>query len=256
MKKTLFLLFFTLFFHAPAWCEVKTSSPHVINEAGLWLTPEQEEDLRQILEAFEKAKGTSVKVALLAQTEGSDLSRDGLRLKEQEWPSEEARNNSVLFLIAPSEGRMRIEVGERLKPLLPPEKVDAILKKEVVPLFESGRFDKGIRQGSLAILHALLKAEHPVAPEDPSHRSLIRWVLIITGVFAAIFLLTALMGGEMTIQSGNRVVYRHRFSGKYAELTINLLQIFIMGWFMRSGGEGGFLGSGGRFGGGGASGEW
>lgn len=79
-------------------------------------------------------------------------------------------------------------------------------------------------------------------------------LLIVLGGLAGFVLLVILLGGEMTISSRGRVVYHRKFSGKYADLTLNLLQVFLAG--IGLGGKTGYRGGGGKFGGGGASGSW
>jgi len=79
-------------------------------------------------------------------------------------------------------------------------------------------------------------------------------LLIVLGGLGGFVLLVVLLGGEMTISSRGRVVYHRKFSGKYADLTLSLLQVLLAG--IGLGGKTGYRGGGGKFGGGGASGSW
>lgn len=91
------------------------------------------------------------------------------------------------------------------------------------------------------------------APGETSPKDL-KPLLILLGGLAGFVLLVVLLGGEMTLSSRGRVVYHRKFSGKYADLTLNFLQVLLAG--IGLGGKSGYRGGGGKFGGGGASGSW
>jgi uncharacterized protein len=70
-------------------------------------------------------------------------------------------NNGVLFLIAPIDRRVRIEVGYGLEPLLTDALCGEILDNYVIPRFKEGKLDEGVIDGARELTRILL--EYPEA---------------------------------------------------------------------------------------------
>jgi len=160
----------------------------------------------------------------------------GLGSKEQ--------GNGVLLLIAPSEHRMRIEVGSRLEGDLTDAACSRIINDVMAPRLREGDNDGAVLAGCQAIAGQLgvdLPGMAAMARPAPVRR--VGLGLAIKALIVLAFLGLRLFGG------------RRRGSG--------------LGWFMAGtmlgssgsgsggySGGGGFYGRGGRFSGGGASGGW
>jgi len=65
------------------------------------------------------------------------------------------KNNGVLFLIAPNERKMRIEVGYGLEGVLTDAVSSVIIRSAVAPRFQAGDFSGGIERGVDAIIDVL-----------------------------------------------------------------------------------------------------
>jgi uncharacterized protein len=159
-----------------------------------------------------------------------------------------AKNNGVLFLIAPHEHRVRIEVGYGLEGTLTDAISSVIIANAATPKFKAGDFDGGVTRASDDIVTTLTTdadewrskpdfRAHPARAPD-SDNSILPLL-----IFIAIFLLILYLN------------HRSRRSGGAWFVPINLGG---GGWSSGGGGGGGggFSGGGGSSGGGGASGSW
>jgi uncharacterized protein len=155
-----------------------------------------------------------------------------------------AKNNGVLFLVAPKEHRVRIEVGYGLEGTLTDAVSKIIIANVATPRFKAGDFDGGVRRASDDIITTLTtdssewrnKADFRAQPAraNNSDNSIVP-LLFIFFIFVVIVFL-------------NR---RSRRTGGAWIIPIN-----TGGWSSGGGGGGGFSGGGGSSGGGGASGSW
>ena len=155
------------------------------------------------------------------------------------------KNNGVLFVFAPHEHRMRIEVGYGLEGVLTDATTSLITANAAAPRFKSGDYDGGVTRAVEDIVTALttdvsdwkpeLKTPAP-APEDNS--------IVPFLIFAFILIV---------IWSLNRRA--RRTGGAW------IVPVGTGGWSSGGGSSGGsfdsgFSGGGGSSGGGGASGSW
>jgi len=213
----------------------------VVDQAGI-LTPDVENALGAKLEALESATSRQLVVVTILSLQGYEIEDYGYQLGRQWGIGEARRNTGVLFLVAPNERRVRIEVGYGLEPVLTDAFANAILVDAVLPLFRNGKVSDGVVAGvdalvaqlSLPEVEAMARLKDDAAGEaetDPLS-------IIFTGLVALWFVL------------GLISLVRGRGTGVW------LWPLFFL---MRHGGRGGgdhFRGRGGSFGGGGASGRW
>jgi len=228
----------------------------VVDQARL-LTPEKEAELTARLEALERDTSDQLVVVTVESLQGLEIEDYGYRLGRTWGIGQEGENNGALLIVAPSERKVRIEVGYGLEPILTDGLSALIIHNEILPSFREGHFQRGIEQGVTAIEAQLRldpaeaearaaaaarpKADAPVGP------------MIMIGVI--LFLMFIGMIGA--VGRGGR---RRRGSG------VAPILIWAASEALRSrgsggggsswGGGGGFSGGGGSFGGGGASGGW
>jgi uncharacterized protein len=155
---------------------------------------------------------------------GRDIADVAFVIGERWGLGQHRRDNGVLFVIAPSERRTRIEVGKGLEGALTDLQSHIILDEIVAPAFKSGDFDRGAREGSQAIIQAIRRefrgqSSRPFPFDSPF------WSVGTIVLLLILFLFFPRAG---------------------------MLLLFMAG----RGGRQRFAGGGGRFGGGGASGRW
>ncbi|MBI4724364.1 MAG: TPM domain-containing protein, partial [Rhodomicrobium sp.] len=166
-------------------------------------------------------------------------------------------NNGVLLIVAPTERKVRIEVGRGLEPQLTDLLTALIIQNTILPAFRRGDFPGGIKAGVHDIKDAMLgDAEavkqriqrRPLAKKSPEGGMLIP-LLFIVGIFVLVFWVQS-QQARPPLSGG-----RYRRAGYGGPV------FFPGGWGGggKGGGggdSGGFSGGGGDFGGGGSSGSW
>jgi uncharacterized protein len=169
-----------------------------------------------------------------------------------------AKNNGALLLVAPTERKVRIEVGYGLEGALTDALSKVIITTAIAPKFKTGDFAGGIEAGVDAILTILTGDA-----EEWQRRAVVRDDAMSTAdilllvLFVAIFL-SIIVSAFRSQRSGAR---QHRTrNGRWITLPASTSS----GWSTGSSGgswssgssSGGFSGGGGSSGGGGASGDW
>ena len=147
---------------APAAAEESEAYPElsgrVVDEAGL-LSDAQEAMLSQRLEALESRTSDQLLVATVRSLGGRTIEDYALGLGNHWRVGQADKDNGVLLLVAPSERRVRIEVGYGLEPILTDERAAQILQRDVLPPFREQDYARGIDAGSAAIAALLTDNE-------------------------------------------------------------------------------------------------
>ena len=240
---------------AQAWAD-PTFPPltgRVVDDAHV-LSPQVQADLTAKLAALEAKNGDQLIVVTLPSLQGYPIEDYGYQLGRKWGVGQKDKNNGVLFIVAPSEHKVRIEVGYGLEPVLTDAMTSLILNRAVLPKFRTGDVAGGVVDGTNAIAEQLgldpqaaaaqaQQAEQQAAAYRPVHRhsSPISGFLVI--LFIVIFVASVLRRGG----GGGLWALPFLFMGGGG------------GGFRddNDGGGGGFGGGGGgSFGGGGSSGSW
>lgn len=215
-------------------------SGRVVDEANL-LTPDKEAEISGLLSAHEDTTGNQVVVVTVQGLQGRSIEEFAVELGRHWGIGREDRDDGVLFLIAPNERQVRIEVGYGLEGLLTDARASVIIQNDIIPAFRSGDRVKGIMQGVEGILAALEQEPDTVSGIAPEKQKFAIPPIIIFFIFIVII---------MSLRSFGRASRRHMRGHRNWSSG---------GWSSGggfSGGSGGFSGGGGSFGGGGSSGSW
>lgn len=215
------------------------------------LSAETSQTLSAKLEAFEAATGHQIVVVTLPSLQGYEIEDYGYQLGRTWQIGQKGKNDGALFIIAPTERKVRIEVGYGLEGVMTDALSNVIIQQKVLPPFKAGDMEAGIVGGTDAIIAQLSASPEEAAANlkaasKPTHKSTSR--IDPGGLIMIIFVIFWVMGG----------VFGRRRGGLGALLP----WIIFSGGFGggRSGndgfGGGGFGGGGGSFGGGGSSGSW
>ncbi|MDR7061080.1 uncharacterized protein J2X38_003150 [Sphingopyxis sp. BE235] len=224
----------------------------------------------QLLE-LEKTTGHQLVVATVSDLEGNDVSEYGYKLGRAWGIGDEAKDDGVVFLIAPNERRMNIAVGLGLEPVLTDALSGRIIRDVVTPKFKAGDMPGGIQDGVNAIAQQIqLPPEEAAArakAADSAERDRAN-----DGNFGGLFFVGFIILIFFVLPMLSRLGRRGKKRGKGRPWDA---PIIIWGggdddhwggggwgggggssWGGGGGGFGGFSGGGGSFGGGGASGGW
>ena len=194
-----------------------------------------EQRLEQILAAFERDTSHQIVVHTTPSLEGLPIEDYSIQIAEAWKVGHKGLDNGAILTVAPSERKVRIEVGYGLEGVIPDAIATRIIREAILPAFRSQDIERGILEG-VALLQSAASGEVIPASDRPSRPQRGRrrggggypiwvWLLVFAMFgFRGIFFLPFLGG------LGGR-----RGSGGFG---------------------GGFSGGGGGFGGGGASGSW
>ncbi|MDP3658725.1 YgcG family protein [Phenylobacterium sp.] len=227
------------------------------------LSPQAETDLTAKLAALETATGRQMVVATVPDLQGVPIEDFGYQLGRAWGIGDKDRDDGVVFLIAPSERQVRIEVGYGLEPVLTDALSSVILQERVLPRFRDGKVEAGIVDGAEAIIQQLSMpddqaravAVKAAAPKPQPEQGVQIPTIVV------IFVLFWLLSGILRVFSGRG----RRHSGAWWWLPLLLSGgggggrgggFSSGGGFGGGSSGGGFSGGGGSFGGGGSSGRW
>ena len=221
----------------------------VVDDAHV-LSDQIKSDLNQKLAVLEAKTSRQLVVVTLHSLQGYEISDYGYQLGRA-WGIGQAKlNNGVLFIVAPAEHKVRIEVGYGLEPVLTDALSEVIIQQAVLPKFRTGDFNGGVEAGVAELIQQLsldtsaAEAKAAAAEQQAQHQgssgatplSILFIILFVAIAFGRIFggfgFLPLLFLGGM---GGGGRGY---------------------GGFDGGGGGGWSGGGGGGFGGGGASGSW
>jgi uncharacterized protein len=257
-----FSLGFLLLFAAPAAAQdFPKLSGRVVDAANL-LSPQDEAELTQKLEGLETASSRQLVIATVPDLQGNAIEDYGYKLGRAWGIGQDEANNGTILLVAPTERKVRIEVGYGLEPILTDALSALIIHNQILPRFRENDYPGGIKAGADAIIQQL-----QAPPEQAEQRALEAQQQQATAseggggsIFPLIFWGIVLLFIILPMLRGKRGRRHRRGRGG----------VFIWGPGMGGfgggssgggfggggGGFGGFSGGGGSFGGGGASGGW
>jgi uncharacterized protein len=251
MKIFLPLIFLFLFPISPSWAEPQL--PEIpktyVSDFAHLLTPRQSDQLENQLSEIEKTGSNQVLVVTVPDLQGLPIEDYAIRLAEKWKPGQKNRDNGVIFLIAPNDRAVRIEVGYGLEGVLTDALSKNIIETRVTPAFRRGDFFSGIQTGVQSIAEVIageyraLPTKSPTGGGGPPIVGLLFIILIF------------ILLNRMVRRVNSYGVRRGRWGPGPGSWGSGSSGWGGGGWSGGSSG-GGFSSGGGGFGGGGASGRW
>jgi uncharacterized protein len=221
-------------------------SGRIVDRAEI-LSPETEASLSARIEAHEQATTDQIVIVTLPDLMGRPIEDWGLMLGRGWGIGQAGRDNGIIFLIAPNERELRIEVGYGLEGSLPDATAHEIIQSDIIPHFKQGDMEAGISAGLDAILAALAGTYQPAALVSGNGFNWSafgdKYAPFIIPLVWFIAVLSVSLRRRQNKQRNGYEWYWHVSRGSGSRSGSS-----------RSGG--GFSGGGGSFGGGGASGRW
>ncbi|HKT54467.1 MAG TPA: TPM domain-containing protein, partial [Caulobacteraceae bacterium] len=188
---------------APAATAAPTFPPltgRVVDDAHV-LSARTQADLTAKLAALEQKTGDQVVVATVPSLQGYEIEDYGYQLGRAWGIGQKGKDNGAIFIIAPSEHKVRIEVGYGLEPVLTDALSSVIIQTAVLPKLRTGDYDGGVAAGVDAIISQLgldpAQAQANVQAaenqaEAPAHPS--SGVPIVLIILFFVFVLPMLLG--------------------------------------------------------------
>lgn len=242
--RTLILLFALL---TVTGAQAKFAPPALtgpVVDAAAVINSKTEAELAKLLGDI-KLKGLGqIQVLTIPSLEGMAIEQASIEIVEQWKLGDAKKDDGILFLIAPNERKVRIEVGQGFEGVLTDLDSSRILRRYVLPEFKKRNYNDGIAMGTLAIVQKVAPefaagANPQMQVEQKIEGFIDRHInIFIFIIFVAVMLLRMIAGPGHFVRG-----HRGGFGG------------FGGGGFGGSSG-GGWSGGGGGFSGGGSSDSW
>jgi uncharacterized protein len=222
--------------------QVPALSGPVVDDAGI-LSERVREGLSQFLRGLYQQGGAQIEVLTVRSLGDLSVEEASIRVTDA-WKLGKAKEDrGVLFLIAPNEHKVRIEVGRGLEGDLPDVTASRIIHEDLLPLLREGDYDRAAVTGvSEIISHTDPKLQQLAQMTQSTRRH--RGEGHLGGV-QLIFILLILFFLIFT-RIGRLFLFASLFRGGGGR----------GGGWGSGGGGGSWSGGGGGFSGGGASGSW
>ena len=134
--------------------DVPYLSGRVVDDAEI-LSPATRAQLTADLKAHEDRTTNQVAVLTVKSLDGESIEDFAVRVFEAWKLGQKGRDNGVLVIVAPTDRRMRIEVGYGLEGTLTDAAAARIIRDRMTPRFKSGDYDGGVTQGVAAVFATL-----------------------------------------------------------------------------------------------------
>lgn len=218
----------------------RPSPPRLVNDLANILTPSQEAELEQKLDALDDSTSTQIVVITVNTVEPYAIEDYALYLGRKWGVGQKDKDNGIVFLTAVDDHNVTIQTGYGVEEYITDARSKRIIENDVIPNYKSGDYYEGINTAVDEMIAYL--SGNFVNDEEPAKND--NWAAVIFIVIIIIIILSRFFRGGGTTFTGGGTTYWGRGFGGF-------------GGFGGGGGSGGFGGfGGGSFGGGGASGRW
>lgn len=235
---------------AVAQFQVPPLSGPVVDGANI-MNPDHRMRIEATLRALKERGGPQVNVVTVSTLSGTPIETAAIQIADAWKIGDAKRDDGILFLIAMSERRLRIEVGQGLEGVLTDVESKRIIDDQVTAYFRAGRPSEGVLFGVGAILSKIAPEAVSSMGEVPARAQRSRSKR--DGGLPLPILILAIVFFIFSTRRGRR-------SGLLGALAGAALSSSGRGGFGGRGGGfsggSGWSGGGGGFSGGGASGGW
>lgn len=252
------LFFFVVSVFPAAALDFPALTGRVVDQANI-LDAQTRSGLTEKLAALEAKTTSQLVVVTLTSLQGTSIEDFGVQLGRHWAIGQKGKNNGALLIVAPTERKVRIEVGYGLEGALTDTLTKFIIENSILPRFKASDMPGGIRRGVDDLIQVMQGEgdefkKHAVAqqavPADPlSDWALIAVILFIVGMVGFTF--------YAILRDIFSDVRNSRRGAKKKGWTSYIPSSSSSSWSSSSSSSGSsFSGGGGSFGGGGSSGSW
>ncbi|WP_411821634.1 TPM domain-containing protein [Leptospira sp. 'Mane'] len=179
--------------------DVPELSKRVTDQAGI-LSEETIKNLETKLKAQEESTSNQIAVFTLSSLDGETIEDAAIQVFDKWKLGQKSKNNGILLIVAPTERKMRIEVGRGLEGALTDVQAYRIIQTEIKPKFKAGDMNGGVEAGVNAIIGTISGEYKPseddvpttttssTEAESPITYLLAAGAILVFGLFASSFL--------------------------------------------------------------------
>lgn len=204
--------------------------------------------LASVLLACDRDFGFQIAVLTVNSMKGEDIESFSMKHAEYWKLGESGKDNGVLVTVCMDDHSIRIETGYGTEGVLTDALCSRIIRRVIVPAFQSDRYGAGLLEAVENIAGIVLEDDSLVTVKnnsaEDSSDELPVIVIIIFMIIIVSIIISSTSGRGRRGRRGPMIFMGPTFTSS------------SKGFGGSSGGFGGFSGGGGHFGGGGASGHW
>jgi uncharacterized protein len=141
-----FVFFLSLFFLFPvlAFAQNLPAPTAYVSDFAQVLSSQFEDSLNVNLSGFESRTGNQIAVVTVESLDGLTVEEFSINLAEKWGIGQKDQDNGLLFLFAPNDKKVRIEIGYGLEPFLTDGQSGYILDTEFIPEYKKGNYEQAI----------------------------------------------------------------------------------------------------------------
>lgn len=202
---------------------------------------------QSVLNMFDQEGITNVVVATVSSLDGKNIEQYATDLGNYWGVGSKQYDNGVLLVVAPNEGYVRIATGLGMEKVLTDEKAEMIVQNQMMPYLKKRDFDTAVLMGVQGIIAGI---RNTTAFPNKSHTQTGRWIFSI-----AISILIMLFFYVLSAPEGEKL-YRFKKITSIVGIITGVLFFILVTLPKKRRGRSFRFSSGGRFGGGGATGRF
>ncbi|WP_431708080.1 TPM domain-containing protein [Geminocystis sp. CENA526] len=145
------------------------------------LSEKTKQELNREISELEAKNGTEIAIVTVDTTQPYPTPKQFTTELFNHWGiGKKDMDNGILFLVSIQDRRVEIETGYGVEGILPDAKVGNIINQKITPEFKKGNFDKGILDGTKALIQAVNLADEFDSSylKEYSHNNLLIWIFI------------------------------------------------------------------------------
>lgn len=172
-----------------------------VNDGAVVLDATTRAELVALLREVEQQTTAEIALVTVPSLDGMTIEEYANRLFTAWGIGKKGHDNGVLFLVAPADRKVRIEVGYGLEPVLPDGLAGEIIRTNVLPRFKEGDYTRGIRDG-LTRVATIVRASHTLtADERREIAESVRPPGLVVFLFLACFIVPGFFGVGLGVRS-------------------------------------------------------
>jgi len=246
--------------HVQADIPPRPSPPRLVNDLADILTDQQESALERKLVNFNDTTSNQIAIVIVKTLDGYDPNMYAYEIGEKWQVGQKEFNNGVVVLVKPKygneRGRVAIQAGYGLEPVITDALSKRIIENEMIPEFKNNNYYQGIDKAT-DVLMALAAGEISADGYGKNIDATPLAALLPFLIFIIIFILIRVSNAKSRSMGGDLPFWTALWLGSNMGRSSGNWNSFSGGSSGFGGGGGGFGGfGGGSFGGGGASGSW